>query len=341
MPRPQHPRMESLDISFALQYYAHAVLSMVLQKLAITLLSWLYLVTGNVIQGTNPSGLKPTFRMLGSSMAIVAVMLRHSGNTNPFSSCATPDKRLLYALLVTATNGTWVSNYDDTWFNFWCQNGTPGNNVVLGSQFNVTASGSLPYVLAEDDPSQQAFPVACHAELAVARFGTGVNGPVGVTFTSEPNIAAKTISFSPTIKTSSPSIPITITATLSLTSFSSSTTTATRSGSSSSATAGSKSDAQGGLSGIAKAGIGIGFAFGFIIAISGSVFWIWWRKRRFHPRGGSKELKDTTTIYPLESSNSRKHELNDNLNTHELPGSRPAVHELGARSTVYELAAGS
>jgi hypothetical protein len=45
-----------------------------------------------------------------------------------------------------------------------------------------------------DDPTQDSFPVACHAQLVYTPNGPGVDDPVGVTFTSQNNVAAQTFS---------------------------------------------------------------------------------------------------------------------------------------------------
>ncbi|KAE8447428.1 hypothetical protein EG329_010842 [Mollisiaceae sp. DMI_Dod_QoI] len=88
----------------------------------------------------------------------------------------------------------WTSNYDEAYLLMWCQNGTAGNNVVLGSSFQVQPVGSFGYVLSKNDPSQSAFPVACHAQLLPTPAGSGVDSPVGITFTSSPGLQAKTVS---------------------------------------------------------------------------------------------------------------------------------------------------
>ncbi|KAH9215732.1 hypothetical protein DL95DRAFT_388353, partial [Leptodontidium sp. 2 PMI_412] len=107
----------------------------------------------------------------------------------------------------------WTSNYADAWLNMWCQNGTAGNNVVLGSQFQVDSTGRYGYVMASDNPNQKDFPVACHTQLAEEANGAGVDGPVGITWTSQVARAAKTLSLTssssadPTAATTSP-VPV-------------------------------------------------------------------------------------------------------------------------------------
>jgi len=89
----------------------------------------------------------------------------------------------------------WTSNYQSAFLHMWCQaNDSIGNDVVLGSAFSVEPSGEYGYVISRDDPSQTTFPVACHANLAYATDGSGVDDPVGVTFTSQNNVAAQTFS---------------------------------------------------------------------------------------------------------------------------------------------------
>ncbi|KAL3427774.1 hypothetical protein PVAG01_01283 [Phlyctema vagabunda] len=107
----------------------------------------------------------------------------------------------------------WESNYADPWMQMWCQNGTSGNNVVLGSNFQVDRSGTYPYVLKNDNPLQTDFPVACHAQLATADTGGGIDSPFGVTFISIPAIQsadAKTFSLA-SVSASTTTTPVTST----------------------------------------------------------------------------------------------------------------------------------
>jgi hypothetical protein len=68
------------------------------------------------------------------------------------------------------------------------------SGISSGSAFSVEPSGEYGYVISRDDPTQTTFPVACHANLANAADGSGVDDPVGVTFTSQNNVAAQTFS---------------------------------------------------------------------------------------------------------------------------------------------------
>ncbi|KAL2068157.1 hypothetical protein VTL71DRAFT_16255 [Oculimacula yallundae] len=103
----------------------------------------------------------------------------------------------------------WKSNYATAWLNMWCQNGTAGNNVVLGSQFQVDSTGTYGYVLAKDAPSLKALPVACHAQLATEANGAGIDGPVGITWISSSVRIAKT--FSLTASGAAPNQPVIVT----------------------------------------------------------------------------------------------------------------------------------
>ncbi|KAH7393405.1 hypothetical protein BKA64DRAFT_86545 [Cadophora sp. MPI-SDFR-AT-0126] len=117
----------------------------------------------------------------------------------------------------------------------WCQNGTAGNNVVLGSQLQVDSTGRYGYVIADDFPAQKDFPVACHAQLAVEANGAGTDGPVGITWTSQLARAAKTLSLTSSgsvVSTTSPPAPVSTSATAPVNSPSSSVPVATGSTSS-------------------------------------------------------------------------------------------------------------
>ncbi|KAH7321735.1 hypothetical protein BKA65DRAFT_556081 [Rhexocercosporidium sp. MPI-PUGE-AT-0058] len=63
--------------------------------------------------------------------------------------------------------------------------------------------------MASDFPGQKAFPVACHAQLAVEANGAGVDGPVGITWTSQSAKAARTFSLDSSGTTSLPIVTTT------------------------------------------------------------------------------------------------------------------------------------
>lgn len=89
----------------------------------------------------------------------------------------------------------WTSDYSVAYFLLWCQINGPGENVQLGSKFQVQPNGSYPYVMFSQNPTQKKFPVACHALLSDEPDGRrGYDSPVGITWTSQASVAAKTFS---------------------------------------------------------------------------------------------------------------------------------------------------
>ncbi|CZR60056.1 uncharacterized protein PAC_09951 [Phialocephala subalpina] len=123
----------------------------------------------------------------------------------------------------------WTSNYAEAFLLMWCQNGTVGNNVVLGSRsylrkieikraeafpgssFQVLPIGTYGYILSVEDPSQSVFPVACHAELLPTPGGSGVDTPFGITFSSSPGLKAQTFSLSSSSSSTSQAVMTTST----------------------------------------------------------------------------------------------------------------------------------
>jgi hypothetical protein len=133
-------------------------------------------------------------------------------------------------------------------------------DLLLGGQLRVQPKGTFGYVIFSQNPAQQNFLVACHAQLVMA-LNAGGDSPNGITFGSKTGVQAKTFALSSTTTSSSSS---TVTTSSSSSSASSSGTTIWVSVSSptssqplSSAT--SASQANGANTG-AKAGIGIGAA---------------------------------------------------------------------------------
>ena len=241
----------------------------------------------------------------------------------------------------------------------WCQNGTTGDNVVsgkldninsptslfhgtdftaVGGQFQVQPSGAFPYIMFTEDPTQAVFPVACHAQLVADQpnGGIGTDDPVGVTFTSEQNVAAKTFSLTTSTTSSSSS---SITSSSSSTSVGSSSTTLPISPTSpsnapvTSPTASSKA----GLSGGAKAGIALAATLGVLAVIIG-IACVFRRKRK--SKSGeknsawemdNKEAPGAARFgrYELEDEERRLHELSETTATPELHGGE-AIYEMPA-----------
>lgn len=80
----------------------------------------------------------------------------------------------------------------------------------VGSQFQVQPSGSFPYIMFTEDPTQTAFPVPCHAQLVAGEPNGSirVDDLVGVTFTSNMKVAAKTFSSSASSSSTSSSLSL-------------------------------------------------------------------------------------------------------------------------------------
>ena len=258
----------------------------------------------------------------------------------------------------------WASNYNTAWMNVWCQNGSIGNNVVLGkyfpsfllllgdiiltdtlplgSQFQVQPSGSFPYIMFTEDPTQATFPVACHAQLVAddPNGNVGTDDPVGVTFTSNTKLEAKTFSSS----TSSTSSSSTISSLSSISSFSFIISSSSSSQSLTSSTTFIPSPTAGTnagnnnarLSGVVKAGIGIGATVG-VMAILGAIAFMFWRKRKAATREWAAELDNKEAPGAVSFG---RHELEDEeRRTHELSGTTVA-HKLQNEEPRYELPAG-
>ena len=177
-------------------------------------------------------------------------------------------------------------------------------------------------MLSNDDPSQTSFPVACHAQLATAKNGGGLDDPVGVTFVNISDVNAKTFSLSTTASTSSATTSSSSSSSSSTPSPSSSTTSALPSNTASPSPTSTPSS---GISSGAKAGIGIGVAVG-AIAILGAIAWLFWRKRKTMRHSGGPRI-------PELGDERMRHELMAPHGKQELEVKRdpPRIYEMAAQ----------
>jgi len=189
-----------------------------------------------------------------------------------------------------------------------------------------------------EDPNQAVFPVACHAELAPHSSQAGVDSPVGVTFTSQLDVKARTFSLN---ATSSSSSSVTTTASSAV----SAVTSPSSSGSISPTvpavsitpmpSASITNEAAGGNTGI-KIGVGIGAAALIAAILIGASIWIYVRRRkRAVPRLEDKPLPKKPDPSYLRYG---KFELEDETNRrHELAGHPAACEAEEDSRRFYEL----
>ena len=202
-----------------------------------------------------------------------------------------------------------------------------------GSELRVQPNGSFSYVMFSQNPAQSEFPVACHAQLAVEPKGKGIDGPVGITFTSRTGIEARTFSSerSTSSQTKSSSSSSTSSPAVSATDSSSSRDSSTSATSLTSPTelqarpsntsVSESASAQQSISTGAKAGIGVGA--GAVVLLLVVLLFFFFKKRRAssgtgtaqvdpdlsygNPRYGRHELEDETRrVHELDSESARR-----------------------------------